>query len=444
MTTTKLNAKIAEGAKAITAKYAKELLGWEEEKDEKFGTNYLLKDYEGKKIRCSNNMTNRPLSSSNYLALMQEILNNRWKFNGETIIISSKDSILNGQHTLIALILACQQWQKDREHWSEHWKSEPTIDKLIIFGVSEVDEIVNTLDTCKPRSLADVLYRSDNFSELTAKDRKRASYVLSFAIRLVWHRSGRSLDAYSPRRTHSESLAFVDNHPLLLDAVTHIIEEDCGTEQRLTKYLSAGAIAGMLYLMGVSTTESLEEIDATNWDKATELFTLIAAGDLKMQPIRDALTKLHSEDYAVRDELCSVLAKAWLAFSSGKEITAKALQLKYTKNEDGFKNLESITTVGGIDFGGPTEEAEQAHECIPTSEELEQRKEKVKQEKLAKKKKEPSPEEKPAKQQKPVKKVPTKKKPVKKAPKKVPTKKTVKKKTPKKVPSKKTTKGVKA
>jgi hypothetical protein len=208
--------ELASGDKAITVEYAKKLLGWTVEDDkEKFNANYLLKDFSGKKVRCSNNVTNRPLYMAVVKVLIQEILRKRWRLNGESLIIGSTGLILNGQHTLIALILAGQQWEKDPEA-CDQWTTEPTIDKAIVFGIDESDMTVNTMDTCKPRSLADVIYRSEFFSGIKAGDRQACARIADYAVRILWHRTGAGLDAFAPRRTHAESLDFIARHPRLL------------------------------------------------------------------------------------------------------------------------------------------------------------------------------------------------------------------------------------
>lgn len=174
----------------LTAEKAKDLLGWVPEcGKEEFGNNFLLHDTEGRKVRCYNNGTNRPLYLPVVQTLKQEILNRRWQLNGETMIVGNTGLTLNCQHRLVALVLASQEWVKDPQKWSD-WKTEPTLDTVVVRGIDESDTVVNTMDTCKPRSLADVLYRSEFFHKLSIKDRKEAAKMLSYAIMLLWDRTG--------------------------------------------------------------------------------------------------------------------------------------------------------------------------------------------------------------------------------------------------------------
>ena len=51
--------KLLVGKTALTAKRAKQLMGWIEEKDKvNFGKDFLLVDRQGKKVRCLNNVNN--------------------------------------------------------------------------------------------------------------------------------------------------------------------------------------------------------------------------------------------------------------------------------------------------------------------------------------------------------------------------------------------------
>jgi hypothetical protein len=157
------------GDTAITVDKAKDLLGWEEEEEDgptfgEFYTKELAKAY-GRKVRLKFNVANRPIYPDVFMRLRQEHLNRRWQFNGEPIIIGRCGHVLNGQHTLISLILAEQERTGPRaQHWSLYHDKPITMDKAIMYGVSEEDSVVNTMDTCKPRSLADVIYRSPYFA----------------------------------------------------------------------------------------------------------------------------------------------------------------------------------------------------------------------------------------------------------------------------------------
>lgn len=340
---------------AITADTAKKILGWEEDAEGKFGTDYLLK-LDDIKVRCHNNVGNRPISTAQLMCLRQEILRKRWNFNGEPIIIGEYGSVLNGQHSLLALISAAADWESDP---ASEWDVEPTIEKLVVFGVEEKDSIINTLDTCKPRSLADVIYRSPFFADLTAKDRKTASRICDYAIRTLWERLG-SANAFSPRKTHSESIDFLNRHSRLLETVNHIFIEN--VDDSIGKYVNTGCAAGLQYLMASSASDPdtyMEDpaefsLDWSNWDKAEEFFVLISSGSKVMRPLRTAMKKLikHDDEEVImssnfRAERITLLINAWNAWIDTDKVPA--LTLKY-KKEDGFKKLAEFPSTGGIDL----------------------------------------------------------------------------------------------
>jgi hypothetical protein len=356
-------ANVCCGETAITAEDAKELLGWEEVSEG--GGTYIREVFALAKVRvrCSNNVTNRPIYANVVQTLKQEILRKRWLLNGEPIIVGRTGLLLNGQHTLLALVLACLEWEADRERWAEYWPTAPTIDKTVVSGIDESDGTVNTMDTCKPRSLADVIYRSEYFATLSPGDRRSAARMADYAIRLLWHRTGAGLDAFAPRRTHAESLDFIARHPRLLDAVKHVHEED-GKEGRLSRYLSPGYAAGLLYLMGCSTTDSEayrnashpdeSTLDWTKWTSACDFIVLLAAGGKETAAIRSVMARSIEEGGLGNAERWSIVANAWLAHSNGDAITEESLQLEYLEDGDGNRRLAEHPSVGGIDLGDPS------------------------------------------------------------------------------------------
>jgi len=103
---------------------AKHLLGWEDEEGYalryvaehpkvkaakvSYGDDYLLKDGKGRKVRCHRNSKNRPFDELHCRKLAQDILQGKWEFNCETIIISRVGEVHSGQHRLIALVLAAR------------------------------------------------------------------------------------------------------------------------------------------------------------------------------------------------------------------------------------------------------------------------------------------------------------------------------------------------
>ena len=352
--------KLLVGKTALTAKRAKQLMGWIEEKDKvNFGKDFLLVDRQGKKVRCLNNVNNRPIYKSVYLTLMQEILRGRWQLNMENRIIGITGLILNGQHTFIGLILAVQEWEENPDKYP-FWKTEPTIDTSIGYGIPEADNIINTMDTCKPRSLADVIYRSAFFSNLNNQQRKAAARATDYAVRLLWHRTDAGIDAFGLRRTHAESLDFIERHPKILECVSHILEEE-GKEKQISRYLSPGYSSALLYLMGCSNSDPTEYTEAENpseslldwkhWEKACDFWVLLAQKADEVSAVATELANIIDEDGGTNLERQALVAKAWNLYVEGKPVTVKRIAINYAVDEDGLKVLDGLPNVGGIDLG---------------------------------------------------------------------------------------------
>lgn len=347
-----------EGKTAITARDARMLLGWEEESDtHTFGNKYSI-TCNGKKVRLNNNINNRPIYQTTIETLKQEHLRKRWRMNCEPIIIGRTGLILNGQHTLISLVLAVEEWETN-EVWKEYWPKEPTMDKLLVCGAPEDDDTVNTMDTCKPRSLMDVIYRTGYFKNLPVSDQKVVSKMLDYCIRRLWRTVG-DQDAYSIRRTHSESIAFLELHPKCLDAVRFIYEEDDGKAKSIAKFIPAGTAAAMLYLQACSNTNpdsyytsdkpTEELLDMSLWEKACSFWTKLAKGDDKLNAIKSSITALTMEGSCSVSERWAILVKAWNAYKDKDPITKEELALEYDY-KDNFKVLIEEPLLGGIDVG---------------------------------------------------------------------------------------------
>lgn len=375
------------GEKALTAERAKVLLGWEaEEGDVKFGQDYQLVDLEGRKIRLYNNMKNRPLYLSNVHNLKQEMLMKRWKWNTETIGVGATGQIVNGQHRLIAIVFAEQERTSEAHkfRWMEYWDGPVSIETVIAFGSPEDDETVNTIDTGKSRSLPDVIYRSDYFAKLKDADRKPASRMLAIATTTLWDRTGAAGSAGSLlRRTHTESLKFIERHPRLLKAVGRIYELD-GTRS-ITHYVgSAGAAVACLYLMGASSTDgdvywnadppSEKKISWDNWEEAERFWELFSQGDKAVDAVRAKIADLsdpENEGQFSTPAIQAVLAFAWAAFKENGRVAKDDLTLQFHKDADGFYELKSYPDFGGIDKGPGKPKAADEPEVPPTEEEIE-------------------------------------------------------------------------
>lgn len=391
---------VCEGKKAITVEQAKKLLGWQEESDGiSLGDDYIpeLLSLFGKKVRLTNNIRNRQIYTSSITMLAAVVLQGWWKLNGEPIIVGKTGILLNGQHSLIGLIYAAHLYAEEPDEYPK-CSDEPTIDKTVVFGIDESDDVVNTMDTCKPRSLNDVLYRSEFFSDFSDKNRKTVARMLNFAIMLLWERTGAKRDAHSPVRSHAESLDFLERHPRLLKAVRHIFDQRGDEKTGLAAYISLGYAAAMLYLMGCSKSvrekylkdRNEKHLDWEHWEAACEFWEEFVADSKDLSVVHDYFSELFSSGSVGKDERCAVFAKAWIPFSSGNEITDLTLDFEEDLDDNGNllgRTLTECPSVGGIDIATYDDEGDEDDATEITEEEVEKAKKEIREERLATEKK---------------------------------------------------------
>lgn len=433
------------GDKAITAEAAKRLLGWESEADYKTRTkeerpsakesdtkfsdgSWILKDEQGQKVRCYNNSHNRPFTESWARQIGQDILNRHWadsrhgekkvKFiygdttpytmrdgkvlkpgeafedfeptlNGETIIIGRYGNVLSGQHRLIGLILAAQIWAgpQHQTHWMHVWAKEPTIEGIIVYGVDESSVTTRTLDNVRPRSLSDVLFTEDLFNKVKPKGRQILCRALEFSIRTMWSRTGwghERLNAWAPKRTHSESLDFLSRHERLKRTVKHVWEEDGGaggenggeSAGKITKYLGLGYSSALCYLMACSESDgdiyrnqdppSEKKLSWEQWDKALEFWTLLAGEAKELRQVYEAFSQLQAKfGGKPRDQSVAILVRAWNAYAGTGKVTALDVDISdgyKTDDETGdtWYDFTADDYLGGIDLPDAEEVAANA------------------------------------------------------------------------------------
>jgi hypothetical protein len=332
--------------------------------------------------------------------LARSILRGFWRFNGETIIVSRSGLVLSGQHRLIALILAFEEWSdadnKNYAHWQEMWPEEPYIESLILVGAPEDQETINTLDNVRTRSLSDVFYTSELFAHIEGRDnRKKASMMLASAVIFLYRRvvlsSGKEV-VFDPQ-IHPASIEFLHRHLRLLEFIVYMMELDSGNE--LTDRplaLSAGKCAAMLYLMASSDSNpGLYRVgdawneENLNWDmeeKAKSFWEHLAGKHATFVAIKDTFHDLKhhltGKDPKFIDKVC-VLAKAWAKFRDDEVIEVKGITPKYDTDEHTqVKKLVDWPTFNnnangtGIDSGEP-KKGEPADEPQETEQSMDER-----------------------------------------------------------------------
>lgn len=404
----------------ITIELAKKLLKWETEDDYvkreltrdpdlkesklRFGTEYMLKDRHGNKVRCWNSDRNRPFDLTHAKGLSQDILTLDWQFNMEAIIISRTGEVNSGNHRLVALVLAGEQWELN-EYWRKgNWPEEPYLESIVCMGASDDPKVIKTLDNVKPRSLGDVFYTSPLFASKTQGERRECSRMLQSAVNLAWKRlAGKG--GFIDHQTHSASLDFFERHKKLLPAVKHIHDEDSSRDGGMAitnLQLGRGDCAALLFLEGQSgtdlevanayhtagsdTAKSEKSLDWKLWDKALEFWTELAKNPEAekkadqpapwVQVVKDALAALNDPDLlkgATTSEQHTVIALAWAHYMDGiKDFTTKDISPEFVYDKvKGTRTMADIPTFGGVDLGPVRDEDKKPEAPDPTPEEIE-------------------------------------------------------------------------
>lgn len=138
-------------------------------------------------LACNKN--NRPLRKHHMEFLAREILEGNWQVNGQAIIISDDEQVLDGQHRLFAIIEAGK-----------------SIQSLVVYGIAE--EAFKTIDTGAVRTGADALFM--HFKDIPAYAVKAAAVSVNWCQRLE-----RGLGKYI-RISNTDAIEYVKRHPSLL------------------------------------------------------------------------------------------------------------------------------------------------------------------------------------------------------------------------------------
>jgi hypothetical protein len=371
----------------MTAARMKDLLGWTEVG--KDADSYDLVDAFGTRIVLKNNYGNRPLRKGLANDWKLEILKRHWKLNGESFIVGRHGMIISGQHRGVGLVLAAQEWSKPSNFsWHSVWGTpgkngtEPTIPLLVVYGISEDDGTVNTVDTGAPRKGSDAIFRSDLFRNYGVKDRRFLSRSMEFAVRTVWDRTGQEDSAYTPHMQHTDMFDFVDSHKRLRDAVEFIWKTNNDGSSNspargyIARHIGQGVAAGLMFLMGASKSDyskyhtkrktreaSQRYCDFTHWDRARAFWAEFAAaskqfrGDApKISPLLPLMRAMEAERVDGRpadlDKRIILIIKAWRSWLTREgEMTERDLQIAYKVHSTGVRYVDPdhYPEIGGID-----------------------------------------------------------------------------------------------
>lgn len=393
--------------RCLNAEDAKEWLGWEQV--ENSGT-AMLTDHYGNKIRLWRNQTNRPVDMKWVEELVQIILDGHWEMNWAPFKISKYRNVTQGQHRLIAMILAQQKLDdpKEKAHWEENgWKNKRiACGCFFVVGVEEDGKMTMTEDFTRPRTTSDVIYCDKRFfaKELQLVDQRiKFCKIASASIDKLWDRTGRSSAVFSALQTPGGSVDFLLNHPSVEEAVKVVVKKDGegGGKGKVTYYTSLGHAAALLYLMassksnyreyagdrrekvlllnpkskyltdateGVGTGEKNvagNDISESLWDKAQGYWGCLATPTDGVAAVRRFIESrkgnLQTSDIEITDdERVAAVLKGWIAYSNGQtKLASEHVKPKYLKNNDyPDGKLDEYPSIGGIDKGCKSGRAE--------------------------------------------------------------------------------------
>jgi hypothetical protein len=390
-----VTATVRQGKNALTVEEAMELIGWTPVDEGEFH----LRDIHGVKVFLKNNATNRPFRDGLAKRYASEILRNKWKLNGETMVFDWFGDAQSCQHRLVAFILAEQMRREDvgKKGGGQGWKDKCkvywghggplTMEVILVRGINPSPEVIDTLDLGQKRTLGDLFYREERFAgpssveeekqngkqmatpRVSTSTRRQLCNILANATRLVWLRAGGKSISDAPHFPHSEALDFINAHKRIEDCILYIwgLEGGMGKGgKHISRFLSLGYAAGLLYLMSTSTTEpddfvekGVEALDFKLEKKAKEFWAKVASG-AKLETgdpilvLREALPKVDAGSGLGRDEIVGMVIKAFNLWVDGqKKVQDKDVAMKKRTDDLDRPKLAEEPRLGGIDVAGP-------------------------------------------------------------------------------------------
>lgn len=172
------------------------------------------------------NDKNRPISSDTVTKYSKLMKQNKWQFNGETIIIAIDGTLLDGQHRLSAIV------------------ASKTVQKMIVVkGVAK--DAFTTIDIGKKRNASDALATySEKYKKYRILIAACAKTLTEFDKDGVWNG-----DVISERLTHEEMIKFVEVNQGILKSVEYV-----SSLSGARKIIPQSALAACHYLFSKKDT----------------------------------------------------------------------------------------------------------------------------------------------------------------------------------------------
>lgn len=236
-----------------------------------------------------------------------------WTLNGEPIIISSNNTILDGQHRLLAVV-----------------KSNTTIQSLVVWGV-DGNIAFATIDTGKGRSAGDML----SIVKIPNSKSIASGITQYFNLSTSGHNAtilGNSLALRTIKRSKAEVVEFYDKHADLLQAIQSNSQRNF---KRMRLMQRSAVFALELYLIldkGYDVDYVFEFFDKLFSGEGVENKTILLLRDRLIAHITKTrlLTNTQRLVYII---------KTWNAYVTGVELKL----LRYRAEEEGVPDFLSAS-----------------------------------------------------------------------------------------------------
>jgi len=240
---------------------------------------------ESAKRLLANNPNNRPLRDKRINKLAKAILENRWQFNGASIVVDNRGVMLDGQHRCHAVI-----------------RAKKPIKTVLVTGVKP--QVFDTIDQGAKRSGADIFHLCGV---------SNASIVAASLTIVYQNRHG------VPEGTESSgSTPDMDERTALFDELPHyedIVRDALRYKHNFSGILSASMISGLYFLFQEKSKEAAHRFLATFATGEGE------AGNPAIV-VRRIFEKLAQQDYRIgRQTRAAYVKLAWNAFVAGKAVS---------------------------------------------------------------------------------------------------------------------------
>jgi hypothetical protein len=230
------------------------------------------------------NITNRPINKRQVARYASDMRSERWVNNGQTVVITAKGDLLDGQHRMAAIIAA-----------------QKNVAMLVVRGADPQSFV--TMDTGRSRNLSDVLH-IQGF---------RHTIATAAGARLAWNYVAGVNLTYSP--TVPVLNEFIARHPYMAEVSTVL-----GAHVR---NIPKGPLAAVLFL--ANEKRELDE-EVANFLEGVVYGTGLWKGDARLT-LRNWLTTsrernngVSSKAYLTSDHVFAAITRAWNAFGAGNNL----------------------------------------------------------------------------------------------------------------------------